>query len=69
MPTVESNPHVATNNAREEAVAQAIRPRAGAVLDRPEGELAALWLLYSRLLEREAQARKQSDRKQRREKQ
>jgi hypothetical protein len=49
-----------------EEVAQAIASRPGAVLDRPQGELKLLWLLYAQLLEREAHARRQSDRKQRR---
>lgn len=58
MPEPLPNPHVADNNARNLP--------AGTVLERPEGELKMLWLLYANILEREARAKRKSNRKQRR---
>ncbi len=53
MPEPEPNPHVALNNAR--------------LLQRPTGDLAELWQRWARGVERDAQAKRASDKKKRQE--
>ncbi len=77
---IEPNPHVALNNARNlvrtfregiriptDFLPPEARPPSGTVIERPTGDLAALWAKWARGVEREAQAKKASNRKQRRE--